>query len=61
MTCVGPAPATLDDFLSLIDRCAQAAGGPDWPSRAILGAETVVIVFLLAALVGALLARMGRA
>ena len=61
MTCIGSAPATLDDFLSLISDCAQAAGGADWIGRAILGAETVAVVFLLAALAGALLARLGRA
>ena len=37
MTCDATAPATLDDFLRLIDRCATAAGGADWPRLALTG------------------------
>jgi|WetSurMetagenome_2_1015567.scaffolds.fasta_scaffold968572_1 hypothetical protein len=59
--CIPRAPATIDEWLAIINACATAAGGPDWAGKAILGAETVAVVFLLAALVGALLARLGRA
>jgi hypothetical protein len=57
--CTLAAPQSADEFLSLIDRCATAAGGPGWASLALTGAATAVVLFLLAALVGALLARVG--
>ena len=61
MTCIPRTPATIDEWLAIVNDCATAAGGADWAGKAILGAETVVVVFLAAALVGALLARLGRA
>ena len=57
MTCL---PRSLDDILPTLDRCAQAAGGADWASDAILGAQTVAVAFLVAALVGMVLARWAR-
>jgi hypothetical protein len=60
MTCVAPAPQSLDAMLSLIERCAIAAGGPGWLSLAILGAQTALLLFVVVALVGAAVARVGR-
>jgi hypothetical protein len=54
VTCL---PHTLDDILPTLDACARAAGGPDWPSAAILGAQVVAVAFLVAALVGFLVAK----
>lgn len=53
MTCLGQPPATLDAWLDTIDRCATAAGGPDWPSLALTGLATVALVALLVLAVGA--------
>ena len=50
-------PRTLDDILPTLDRCAQAAGGADWASDAILGAQVVAVAFLVAALVGMVVAK----
>jgi len=50
-------PRNLDDILPTLDRCARAAGGADWPSDAILGAQVVALAFLVAALVGFLVAK----
>ena len=47
MTCVGRAPATLDEWLSLIDTCATAAGGSDWVSDAMVGLAVVLMAALL--------------
>ena len=57
MTCL---PRSLDDILPTLDRCAQAAGGADWVSDAILGAQVVALAFLVAALVGMVVARWAR-
>jgi len=53
-------PRSLDDILPTLNACAQAAGGADWASDAILGAQTVAVAFLVAALVGMVLARWAR-
>jgi hypothetical protein len=53
-------PRNLDDILPTLDRCARAAGGADWASDAILGAQVVALAFLVAALVGMVLARWAR-
>ena len=53
-------PRSLDDILPTLDRCARAAGGADWASDAILGAQVVALAFLVAALVGYLVARLAR-
>ena len=53
-------PRSLDDILATLDRCAQAAGGADWVSDAILGAQVVALAFLVAALVGFLVAKVAR-
>ena len=53
-------PRTLDDILPTLVACATAAGGADLASDAILGAQVVALAFLLAALVGMVLARWAR-
>jgi len=53
-------PRSLDDILPTLDRCARAAGGADWASDAILGAQVVALAFLVAALVGFLVAKVAR-
>ena len=53
-------PRTLDDILPTLDACARAAGGADWASDAILGAQVVAVAFLVAALVGLAVARWAR-
>ena len=53
-------PRNLDDILPTLDRCARAAGGADWASDAILGAQVVAVAFLVAALVGMVVARWAR-
>ena len=53
----GCLPRTLDDILPTLNRCAQAAGGPDWAGDAILGAQVVAVALLIAALVGFLVAK----
>lgn len=58
MTCVTTPPATLDDFLRLIDRCATAAGGADWAHTAMLGAAAAVVLFAVFALLGFVVARL---
>ena len=60
MTCVTTAPATLDDALAVINACATAAGGADWIHLAILGAQTVAVVFAVVGLLGFALARLAR-
>ena len=57
MTCL---PRSLDDILPTLNACARAAGGADWVSDAILGAQVVAVAFLVAALVGFLVARWAR-
>ena len=53
MTCVTTAPATLDEFLRLIDRCATSAGGADWQALALTGVLVLVAAgFALLLLVG---------
>jgi hypothetical protein len=59
MTCIPRAPQSPDELLALVNACATAAGGPDWPATALLGAVTAVVLFVLAALVGAVIARAG--
>ena len=53
-------PRNLDDILPTLDACARAAGGADWVGDAILGAQVVAVAFLVAALVGMVLARWAR-
>ena len=53
-------PRNLDDILPTLNACATAAGGADWASDAILGAQVVALAFLVAALVGMVLARWAR-
>ena len=53
-------PRSLDDILPTLNACARAAGGADWVSDAILGAQVVAVAFLVAALVGMVLARWAR-
>ena len=54
MSCLGPAPTTIDEWLAIIDRCATLAGGPNWEKAALLGAETVIVMILAATLFVAL-------
>ena len=60
MTCIPRAPATLDEWLSLIDNCATSAGGEGWVSTAILGAQAAVLLFCCAVVVGYVVARLAR-
>jgi hypothetical protein len=60
MTCLGNPPATLDAFWALIQTCAQQAGGADWPSLALTGLGTVVVLVAALLLVGAVAVRVGR-
>ena len=53
-------PRNLDDILPTLNACARAAGGADWASDAILGAQVVALAFLVAALVGMAVARWAR-
>jgi len=53
-------PRNLDDILPTLDRCARAAGGADWASDLILGAQVVAVALLAAALVGMVVARWAR-
>ena len=53
-------PRSLDDILPTLNACARAAGGADWASDAILGAQVVAVAFLVAALVGMVVARWAR-
>ena len=50
-------PRNLDDILPTLVACATAAGGADWAGDAILGAQVVALAFLVAALVGFLVAK----
>jgi hypothetical protein len=54
VTCLGSAPQTLADFAATIDRCAVAAGGPDWQRTALLGALVVAAVIVVLALAAVL-------
>ena len=49
MTCL---PATVTDPIATVIACAEAAGGPEWASLAILGAQAALALFALAMLVG---------
>lgn len=60
MTCIGIAPQTLDAMWSAIDRCASSYGGADWPSLALTGAATLVVLVFAVLLVGAVAVRVGR-
>ena len=40
--CVTTAPATLDDFLRLIDNCATEVGGAGWQALALTGVLVLV-------------------
>jgi hypothetical protein len=59
VTCLTQPPATLDAFWAAIDRCATAAGGPDWAATAILGAQALALLVLAVALVGVVVGRRG--
>ena len=50
MTCVTRAPQSLDEWLSLVNNCAVAAGGADWPAHAIAGAQVLALVVLVLSL-----------
>jgi hypothetical protein len=60
VTCVGQPPATLDAWLALVSDCAQQYGGPDWPSLALTGLATVVVLAFAVLAVGVLVWRVGR-
>ena len=53
-------PRSPDDILPTLVACATAAGGADWASDAILGAQVVAVAFLVATLVGMAVARVTR-
>jgi len=58
--CIPRAPATIDDFLSLIDRCAASVGGENWVGTAILGAQAALVLFVLAMLITFLVIKAAR-
>jgi hypothetical protein len=60
MTCTANPPTTLDGLLGMIDRCAAQYGGADWPSLALTGLGTVVVLVAALLLVGAVVGRVGR-
>jgi hypothetical protein len=60
VTCTANPPTTLDGLLGMIDRCAVAYGGADWPSLALTGLGTVVVIVFALLLVGAVALRVGR-
>lgn len=44
MTCLGAKlPLNFDAWLSLVNDCATAAGGPGWPSLALTGLAAVAL------------------
>jgi hypothetical protein len=57
VTCLSATPQTIDAMLSLIETCAEAAGGPGWASLAITGAQAALVMFVVAALVGVVVGR----
>ena len=57
MTCL---PATVTDPIATVLACAEAYGGPEWASLAILGAQAALVLFVLAVGVGWLVARAAR-
>ena len=59
-SCVGRAPATLAEWLGLIDNCATSVGGEGWVGTAILGAQAAVLLFCCAVVVGYVVARLAR-
>jgi len=47
--CVGRAPTTIDEFFSIIDRCATSYGGTDWEQAALRGLPMfLLLVFVIA-------------
>ena len=58
MTCIGQPPATLDAWLALVNSCATAAGGADWVSDAITGAQALALIVVAVLLVGAVAVRL---
>ena len=46
MTCIARPPATLDEWLAVIDNCATAAGGAAWPQLALMGLLTLALLGL---------------
>jgi hypothetical protein len=59
-SCIARAPATLDEWLSLINTCVTAAGGEGWVSTAILGAQAAVLLLCCAVVVGYVVGRVAR-
>jgi hypothetical protein len=57
MTCAH-APQTLDDFLAVIDRCAQQAGGPHWAATAMWGLAALSLALLAVVLLAMLAERL---
>jgi hypothetical protein len=58
VTCIGAKPPlNLDAWLSAVNACATAAGGPEWASTALLGLQAVVLLLAVALLLGALVVR----
>jgi hypothetical protein len=58
--CTANPPTTLDGLLGMIQTCAQQYGGADWPSLALTGLGTVVVLVFALLLVGAVALRVGR-
>ena len=53
-------PRSLDDILPTLNACARAAGGADWVSDAILGAQALALLVFVVLAVGAVVVRVGR-
>jgi hypothetical protein len=47
MTCIERAPVSLDEWVELVKRCAEAAGGPGWETAALTGAAVVVVIAIV--------------
>jgi hypothetical protein len=52
VTCIGPAPTSIEAWLDTVNTCLVAYGGVDWVSAALMGLATVAVVgaVILAAL-----------
>ena len=57
MSCVGRAPNSIDEWTAIIERCASAAGGANWASQAILGAQALALLVVVVLVVAVLIRR----
>jgi hypothetical protein len=59
-SCISRAPATINEWLSLVDHCATSVGGEGWVGTAILGAQAAVLLACCAVVVGYVVGRVAR-